>query len=119
MVKLFNRAKMTTATTGTGTITLGNVLDGYQSFSSAGVVDGDEIRYVIEEGNNWEIGTGTYTAADTTLTRTVNQSNNSSAAITLSGNAVVFISAVAEDFSSNNNSNSGRAIAISLVFGGQ
>jgi hypothetical protein len=118
MVKLFNRAKMTTATTGTGTITLGNVLDGYQSFSSAGVVDGDEIRYVIEEGNNWEIGTGTYTAADTTLTRTVNQSNNSSAAITLSGNAVVFISAVAEDFSSNN-SNSGRAIAISLVFGGQ
>jgi hypothetical protein len=49
MVKLFNRAKMTTATTGTGTITLGNVLDGYQSFSSAGVVDGDEIRYVIEE----------------------------------------------------------------------
>ena len=93
MVKLVNRAKMSTATTGTGTITLGTSESGYQSFADAGVVDGDVVRYVIEDGVNWEIGTGTYTASGTTLTRTVSESSNAGAAITLTGSAVVFVSA--------------------------
>jgi hypothetical protein len=97
MVKLVNRAKMSTATTGTGTITLGPAETGYQSFADAGVADGDIVRYVIEDGTDWEVGTGTYTATGTTLTRTVSESSNSDEAITLSGSAVVFVSAVAED----------------------
>jgi hypothetical protein len=97
MVKLVNRAKMTTSTTGTGTITLGSASAGYQTFADAGVSDGDTIRYVIEDGNNWEIGSGVYTASGTTLSRTVSESNNSDAAITLSGSATVFISATAAD----------------------
>jgi hypothetical protein len=98
MVKLVNRAKMSTATTGTGTITLGTAESGYQSFSAAGVVDGDVVRYVIEDGVNWEIGSGTYAASGTTLTRTVSESSNADAAINLSGTAVVFVTAVAADF---------------------
>ena len=99
MVKLVNRARMSTSTTGTGTITLGSAENGYQSFDDAGVPDGDVIRYVIEDGANWEIGTGTYTASGTTLTRTVTESSNSDAALNLSGNAVVFIGPAAQDFS--------------------
>jgi hypothetical protein len=97
MAKLVNRAKMTTATTGTGTITLGSAVDGYQTFAAAGVADADVVRYVIEDGNNWEIGTGTYTASGTTLSRTVIESTNSDAALDLTGNAVVYVSAAAED----------------------
>lgn len=97
MAKLVNRAKMTTATTGTGTLTLGSAVDGFQSFADAGVVDGNEVRYVIEDGTAWEIGTGTYTASGTTLSRAVSESSNSDAALNLSGNAVVFVSATEAD----------------------
>ena len=99
MVTFVNRAKMSTATTGTGTITLGSADDGYQSFSAAGVGDGDLVRYVIEDGNEWEIGTGTYTAAGTTLTRTVSESSNAGSAITLTGQAKVFLTILADDIS--------------------
>lgn len=97
MVVLVNRAKMSTSTTGTGTITLGSAESGYQTFADAGVTDGDVVRYVIEDGTDWEIGTGTYTASGTTLTRTVLESSNSDNAINLSGNAVVFVGAASED----------------------
>jgi len=93
---LVNRAKMTTATTGTGTITLGSASAGYQTFADAGVTDGQVVQYVIEDGTDWEIGEGTYTASGTLLARTtVQTSSNADAAITLTGAAVVFISAVA------------------------
>jgi hypothetical protein len=98
MVKLVNRAYVSTATTGTGTITLGSPLAGQRSFADAGVADGDTVRYIIEDGSEWEIGTGTYTASGTTLSRTVSESSNSDAAINLSGDAVVYISAVEADF---------------------
>jgi hypothetical protein len=97
MTKLVNRAKMTTATTGTGTLTLGSAEAGYQSFAAAGVVDGDVVRYVIEDGSDWEIGTGTYTASGTTLSRTVLESSNSNAALNLTGSAVVFVGAAEAD----------------------
>ena len=97
MVTLVNRAKMSTATTGTGTITLGTAESGYQSFADAGVVDTDVVRYVIEDGTAWEIGTGTYTASGTTLTRTVSESSNADAALNLTGSAAVYVSATAED----------------------
>ena len=97
MAVLKNRAKMSTSTTGTGTITLGSAESGYQTFGDAGVANADVVRYVIEDGAAWEIGTGTYTATSTTLTRTVSESSNADAAIVLTGSAVVFVGATAED----------------------
>ena len=97
MATLVNRAKMTTATTGSGTITLGVAVSGYQSFAAAGVTDSQVVRYVVEDGANWEIGTGTYTSSGTTLSRTPTQSSSGGAAINLSGAAFVFITAVAAD----------------------
>lgn len=101
MTKLVNRAKVRTATTGTGTLTLGSVVDGFQSFSAAGVSNGNSVSYVIEDGSNWEVGTGTYTTASNTLTRVITESSNSDSALNLSGNAIVFVSATAADVQSN------------------
>jgi len=92
-----NRARVSTATTGTGTITLGSPVTGLQSFAAAGVLDGNLVRYVIEDGTAWEIGTGVYTASGTTLTRGPIQSSIGGGEITLTGAAQVFLSVAAED----------------------
>lgn len=103
MTKTFNRARMTTATTGTGTVTLGSaVSDAFATFAEAGVSDSDTLVYCIEEGNDFEIGRGTYTASGTTLSRdTVLHSKISGTSGTskmnLGGAAEVFIVAAAED----------------------
>lgn len=91
-----DRAKMTTATTGTGAITLGSAVAGFQTFAAAGVTDGAKVRYVIEDGTAWEIGTGTYSAAGTILSRSFEQSSTGSA-LSLTGAAVVYVTAAAAD----------------------
>jgi hypothetical protein len=97
--KLYDLARMTTATTGTGTITLGAAVSGYLSFTNAGISNGDVIDYAISDGSNSEIGTGTFTLSGTTLSRTPTKSTNSNLAISLSGTAQVFISPRAETLS--------------------
>lgn len=101
MAVLVNRAKMSTSTTGTGTITLGSAVSGFQTFADAGVSDGQTVRYVIEDGANFEIGNGTYGSSGTTLSRSVIESSNSDSAISLSGDAFVFIGAIARDITSD------------------
>tara|TARA_R110000824_G_scaffold146565_1_gene315392 strand:- start:1420 stop:2367 length:948 start_codon:yes stop_codon:yes gene_type:complete len=96
MVTLVNRAKVSTATTGTGAITLGSASSGYQTFADAGVVNNNVVRYVIEDGTDFEIGSGTYTATGTTLSRTLDESSTG-ALLNLTGAAVVYVSATAAD----------------------
>ena len=89
-----DRVKETTATTGTGTLTLAGAVTGFQSFSSA-LSDGDTTYYAIFESSTgeWEVGLGTFTASGTTLARTtVLASSNAGSAVNLTaGSAEVFI----------------------------
>lgn len=94
-MKLANRAKMATPTTGTGTLALGTASLGYQTFTDAGIVNGDEVRYVIEDGINWEIGTGVFSS--NTVSRDLVESSTGSL-LSLSGSATVLLSITADDF---------------------
>jgi hypothetical protein len=96
MVQFVNRAKVATATTGTGTLTLGAVTPGYQTFAAAGVLDGSTVRYVIEDGDTFEIGTGVFDETAGTLTRVLSESSTGSL-LDLTGGASVFVTAGAED----------------------
>lgn len=95
---LYNLARVVTATTGAGTITLGSAVSGFLSFDDAGVQDQDTVSYGIKDGTSSEVGTGVYTTATKTLTRNVAKSTNSDTAINLSGSAEVFITPLASDF---------------------
>jgi hypothetical protein len=98
MAKLYNLARMSTATTGTGTIALGSAVPPFLTFAQAGVQDGETVTYSIIDGvSNSEIGRGVYGSSGTTLTRSVLKSTNSNNAINLSGAAQVFIAAATED----------------------
>jgi len=105
---LKDRVKETSATTGTGTLTLAGAVTDFQAFSVIG--DGNTTYYTITlpEGDEWEVGIGTYTASGTTLSRdTVLASSNSGSLVNFSaGDKDVFVvypagKAVYEDASGN------------------
>jgi len=100
MVKLLDRVKQAVSGTASST-TLGAAATGFRTFNGAGAATNDVCRYAIEDDSGaFEIGTIKITGG-TTGTRTVEQSSNSNNALTLSGNAVIFATLSAADFSGN------------------
>lgn len=106
-----NRIKVETATTGTGAITLGSAVAGFQTFNGGGISDGETVKFVIEDGTNFEISQGVYTHSGTTLTRSLIESSSGSL-LNLSGDAVVFVTFTKEDIVS-----AGKTLGYSLIFG--
>lgn len=107
MGKLVNRARMTVSgTPGTGAVTLGSAVAGHQAFVTAGVINGDIVSYVIEDGTSWEVGQGTYSSSGPTLTRTTIQgSSNGGGAVSFTSSAVVYIAALATDLTQGTSAN--------------
>jgi hypothetical protein len=81
-----NRVRETTATTGTGAVTLAGAVDGFQTFA-AGIGNDNTTYYAISlnTSSEWEVGLGTLNADSSTLTRTtVLESSNSDSAVDFS-----------------------------------
>lgn len=96
---LKDRVKEQTTTTGTGTVSLGGAVSGFQTFSS-GIGDGNTTYYAIvsQTADEWEVGLGTYTAAGSTLSRdTILNSSNAGSAVNFSaGTKDVFVTYAAD-----------------------
>ena len=100
MTKFANRAKMSISSTGTGNVTLNAAETGFQTFAQSGVVDADQVRYIIEDGTAWEIGIGLMSSSATVMARTVEESSNSGNALDLTSSAKVLIGVTAADLGS-------------------
>ena len=90
--KLNDRVKESSATTGTGTFTLGGAVSGFETFAAG--IGGDNTTYycIFETGtNNFEVGFGTLNGGASTLARTnIISSSNSDAAVDFQGATEVF-----------------------------
>ena len=70
-LKVGDRVKQTSTTTGTGTITLnGAAPTGFSNFRDY-LSDGDTTYYVIEDGTNYEIGLGTFNTGGSATADTI------------------------------------------------
>jgi len=90
--KLNDRVKESSATTGTGTFTLGGAVSGFETFAAG--IGGNNTTYycIFETGtNNFEVGFGTLNAGASTLARTnVISSSNSDGLVNFAGATEVF-----------------------------
>jgi len=95
-IRFLDRAKETTTTTGSGTIGLAGAVAGFVGIS--GIGNGNSTYYTLQEGNNFEVGIGTYATSGNTLSRdeVFSSSNSDDSKIDLAGSTTVFITYAAD-----------------------
>lgn len=96
-LKLADRVRETTTTTGTGSISLLGAVTGFVAFSSV-LSNADTTYYAIIGSVDWEVGIGTYVSASNTLQRTtvLASSNGGSLVSFASGTKNVILTQPAE-----------------------
>jgi len=115
---LADRVQETTTTTGTGSVTLGGAVLGYQSFAVVGNTNTTFYCIADQGGANWEVGIGTYSTTGPTLARTtVLASSNSGSLVNFTaGIKTVFVTYPSEK--SVNLDSSGNVSALGTVASG-
>ena len=117
-----DRIKESSTTTGTGTLTLGGAVTGFETFT-ANLSNGDTTYYCCTDNTDFEVGLGTFTSSGTTLARTtiLASSNSNNAVNWSSGTRTVFCTLPAAKTvfldASGNTSVSGSVTAGSFVIG--
>ena len=121
-LKLNDRVKETSTTTGTGTLDLSGAVTAFETFV-AGIGNGNTTYYAIvnRDEDEWEVGLGTVTDASTdTLARTtvISSSNSDSATDFSAGTKDVFCTLPATRVGILDNSNASNKAVVVLDFGG-
>jgi hypothetical protein len=95
----FDLVAFTTATTGTGTITVGTALTGCRTPAGASIPDGTTVSYALNSsgGAQLETGIGVIGGGSTTMTRSLRASTTGSL-LNLAGATDVYFTPIAEDF---------------------
>lgn len=92
---LVDLVKITSASTGTGAITLGPSVEGYRGVEA--LTNGKIYSYSIQQSSSWEYGRCTYLSATNQITRSPISSSDGGTAINLKQNAQIAFTALAED----------------------
>lgn len=92
---LVDLTKLQILSVGTGVLQLGAAVPGFRGQEA--LTDGAPYSYSIQQGSNFELGQGTYSAGAGTLTRGVIISSNGGTAIALTPNAILTFTVFAAD----------------------
>jgi hypothetical protein len=123
MTLFYDIVRVYTGTAGTdGPLALGAAVPTFRTPDEAGIPDGAQLSYGIEDfaGSGRETGFGIYSATAQTLTRNCTASTNGNAPISLSGQAQIFVTALAVDLVNASNLTNGAlgfAVAPAAVRG--
>jgi hypothetical protein len=92
-----------------GAVTFTGGAKAFRSFADAGIPDGAALSWAIEDLSlpGREAGTGTYSASAGTLTRNTTSSTNGNSPLNLSGQAQLFVTALAADLTNAGNFSAG------------
>ena len=112
-----DRVKQKTTSSGTGTITLGSSVVGFQSFSAVAST-GDTFHYALVHltDGSWETGIGTYNSGTGTVARSVQRSSNSNNLVDFAtGDKEIFITPTAANLVYENDTGAVNVVRTAII----